>query len=43
VNADKAATLIASDLGRPIYERLGYVALLRITYWIGMRTTSVRL
>ena len=38
VNADKPATLIASDLGRPIYERLGYVALLRVTYWLGMRT-----
>ena len=38
VNPSKPATLIASDLGRPIYERLGYTALLRITYWIGMRT-----
>jgi hypothetical protein len=37
VNVDKPATLIASDLGRPIYERLGYIALLRITYWLGMR------
>jgi hypothetical protein len=43
VNTDKPATLIASDLGRPIYERLGYVALLRVTYWLGTRTTSVRL
>jgi hypothetical protein len=40
VSATKPATLIASDLGRPIYERLGYVALLRVTYWIGMRTQN---
>ncbi len=31
------ATLIASDLGRPIYERLGFTAMLRATYWIGSR------
>jgi hypothetical protein len=33
----KPATLIASDLGRPVYERLGFVAMLRVTYWLGMR------
>jgi hypothetical protein len=27
------AILLASDLGRPVYERMGYVALLRFTYW----------
>jgi GNAT superfamily N-acetyltransferase len=27
------AVLLASDLGRPVYERMGYVALLRYTYW----------
>lgn len=27
------AVLLASDLGRPVYERMGYVALLRFTYW----------
>jgi GNAT superfamily N-acetyltransferase len=34
VNLDVAATLIASDLGRPIYERLGFRALHRATYWL---------
>lgn len=29
----KPAVLLASDLGRPVYERMGYVALLRYTYW----------
>jgi hypothetical protein len=33
----KPATLIASDLGRPIYEKLGFVAISRATYWLGMR------
>jgi GNAT superfamily N-acetyltransferase len=33
----KPATLIASDLGRPIYERLGFVAMARATYWLGAR------
>jgi hypothetical protein len=28
------AALIASDLGRPVYERMGYVALLRFTLWL---------
>jgi hypothetical protein len=28
------ATLVASDLGRPVYERLGFAALLRITLWV---------
>jgi hypothetical protein len=37
VEPSKPATLIASDLGRPVYERLGFVALLRETYWLGMR------
>jgi hypothetical protein len=37
VEPSKPATLIASDLGRPVYERLGFVALLRATYWLGMR------
>jgi hypothetical protein len=37
VDPAKPATLIASDLGRPIYERLGFVAVLRATYWLGMR------
>jgi GNAT superfamily N-acetyltransferase len=37
VDASKPATLVASDLGRPIYERLGFVAIGRVSYWIGMR------
>ncbi len=28
------ATLVASDPGRPVYERLGYRALHRATYWL---------
>ena len=34
----KPATLIASDLGRSVYERLGFTALLRFTYWLGLRS-----
>lgn len=34
---DLPAMLIASDDGRPVYERLGYRALLRFTLWIGHR------
>lgn len=40
VDLSKPAALIASDLGRPTYERLGYVAILRVSYWIGMRAES---
>jgi predicted GNAT family acetyltransferase len=28
------AVLISSDLGRPVYERLGFLALNRWTFWI---------
>jgi hypothetical protein len=34
----KPAVLVASDLGRPIYEKLGFVAVARLTYWIGARS-----
>ena len=34
VDLSVAAALIASDLGRPIYERLGFRALHRATYWL---------
>jgi hypothetical protein len=34
VDLNVAATLVASDLGRPIYERLGFRALHRVTYWL---------
>jgi GNAT superfamily N-acetyltransferase len=37
-DASKPTTLIASDLGRPVYERIGFVALLRYTYWLGYRS-----
>ena len=33
------ATLVASDLGRPIYEKLGFTAISRCTYWLGMRSS----
>jgi hypothetical protein len=38
VDPSKPATLIASDLGRGVYERLGFVAMLRVTYWLGQRS-----
>ena len=34
--------LMASDLGRPVYERLGYRAILRFTLWIGHRRAADR-
>ena len=37
VDPSKPATLVASDDGRPVYERMGYVALTRFTLWIGSR------
>jgi hypothetical protein len=37
VDESKPAVLVASDLGRPVYERLGFEAVLRVTYWVGMR------
>jgi len=39
VDLAKPASLIASDLGRPVYERLGFAAVLRCTYWLGLRTS----
>jgi GNAT superfamily N-acetyltransferase len=38
VDPSKPATLIASDLGRPVYDRLGFVAVMRFTYWLGLRS-----
>jgi hypothetical protein len=38
VDPSKPATLVASDLGRGVYERLGFVAILRSTYWLGLRS-----
>jgi hypothetical protein len=37
VDLTKPAALVASDLGRPIYEKLGFAAMLRVTYWLGLR------
>ena len=34
VAPDRPAALIASDLGRPVYERMGFVALTRFALWI---------
>lgn len=31
------AMLVASDMGRPVYDRLGYLTLLRFTLWAGHR------
>jgi hypothetical protein len=31
---DRPAALIASDLGRPVYERMGFVALVRFSLWM---------
>jgi hypothetical protein len=32
--------LIASDLGRPVYDQLGYLPLLRYTLFVGMRRSG---
>jgi GNAT superfamily N-acetyltransferase len=37
VAPDRPAMLISSDDGRPVYERLGYVPILRFTLWAGHR------
>ena len=37
VAGDRPAMLIASDLGRRLYERLGYHSILRVTLWAGDR------
>jgi hypothetical protein len=34
---DRPAALVASDLGRGVYERLGYQPILRYTLWLGVR------
>ena len=36
VRPESPAALIASDLGRPVYERMGYVALVRFTLWLAV-------
>jgi hypothetical protein len=37
VEPELPAMLIASDLGKPVYERLGYLSLSRFTLWAGHR------
>lgn len=37
LDPQRDAVLIASDLGRPVYERMGYRALTRFTLWKGQR------
>jgi hypothetical protein len=34
LDPDLPAVLVASDLGRPIYARMGYQALCRFTFWV---------
>jgi GNAT superfamily N-acetyltransferase len=34
---DRPAMLFASDLGQPVYERMGYLRLARLTLWVGTR------
>jgi hypothetical protein len=36
-DADAPSMLIASDLGRPTYERMSYVPMARFTLWAGTR------
>ena len=35
---DQTAMLVASDLGRPVYEHLGFHTIARATLWMGDRT-----
>lgn len=37
VEPERPAMLIASDLGQPVYERMGYLRLSRCTLWVGTR------
>jgi hypothetical protein len=37
---DRPSMLIASDLGRPAYDRLGYLPILRYTLWLGTRRSA---
>jgi hypothetical protein len=36
-DAEAPSMLIASDLGRPTYERMGYLPMARFTVWAGTR------
>jgi GNAT superfamily N-acetyltransferase len=37
---DKPAVLLASDLGRPVYERMGYVTIMRFALWVRERPAT---
>ena len=39
--ADLPAMLLASDAGRPVYERMGYLTLTRFTCWLLPRPAGV--
>jgi hypothetical protein len=36
---DRPSALVASDLGNPVYRRLGYLPILRYTLWMGRRSS----
>jgi len=36
IEPELPALLVASDLGRPVYERMGYQALCRFTFWVAL-------
>ena len=36
-DADAPSMLIASDPGRPTYQRMGYLTMARFTLWAGAR------
>jgi hypothetical protein len=38
---DRPALLIASDLGQPVYARMGYLPVSRFSLWIGRRARAV--
>jgi len=40
IRADVPSLLIASDDGRPVYDRMGYLPLTRFTVWMGSRSES---
>ena len=42
VDPELPAALLASDLGRPTYERMGYLPLLRFTLWGRPRDDKMR-
>jgi hypothetical protein len=37
---DRPSALVSSDLGNPVYRRLGYLPVLRYTVWMGQRRAA---